>query len=34
MANSVCWYGHLLRKALEFEVKGQRAVKEDMEKAG
>ena len=24
MANSVRWYGHVLRKALDFEVEGQR----------
>ena len=24
MANSVRWYGHVLRKALDFEVGGQR----------
>ena len=23
MANSVCWYGHVLRRALDFEVEGQ-----------
>ena len=45
MANSVRWYGHVLRRevghvlkrALDFEVKGQRKkgkAKEDMEKAG
>ena len=42
MANSVCWYihvlrrenGHILRRALDFEVEGQRKVEEDMEKAG
>ena len=24
MANSVCWYGHVLRRALDFEVECQR----------
>ena len=24
MANSVCWYGNVLRRALDFEVEGQR----------
>ena len=24
MADSVCWYGHLLRRALDLEVEGQR----------
>ena len=24
MANSVCWYDHVLRRALSFEVEGQR----------
>ena len=24
MDNSVCWYGHVLRRALDFEVEGQR----------
>ena len=24
MANSVCWHGHVLRRALDFEVEGQR----------
>ena len=24
MANSVRWYGHVLRRALDFEVEGQR----------
>ena len=23
MANSVCWYGHVLRRALDCEVEGQ-----------
>ena len=23
VTNSVCWYGHVLRRALEFEVEGQ-----------
>ena len=41
IANSVPWYGHMLRegghiltRALDFEVEGQRKAKEDMEKAG
>ena len=42
MANSVHWYGHVLRRedghvlrrALDFEVEGQRKAKEYMEKAG
>ena len=24
MANSVCWYGHVLRRAFDFKVEGQR----------
>ena len=24
LANSVCWYGHVLRRALYFEVEGRR----------
>ena len=24
MANSSCWYGHVLRRALDFEVEGER----------
>ena len=40
-ANGVRWYGHVLRrddghvlrKALEFEVKGKRTTKEDVEDA-
>ena len=23
MANSICWYGHVLRRTLDFEVEGQ-----------
>ena len=42
MANSVRWYGHVLRREdghvlrmeLYFEVVGQRKAEEDMEKAG
>ena len=37
IANSVRWYGHVLRRALEFEVEGQktrREAEEDMEKVG
>ena len=42
MANSVRWYGHVLRRgdghvlrrALNFEVEGQRLAKENMVKAG
>ena len=44
MANSVCWYGHVLRRedghvsrrALDFKVEGKRKKKskEDIEKAG
>ena len=26
MANSVHWYGHVLRRALDFEVEGQRKL--------
>ena len=42
MENSVHWYGHVLRRedghvlrrALDFKVEGQRKAKEDMEEAG
>ena len=44
MANSVCWYGYVMRRALEFEVEGQRKkeglrrlinhVEEESEKVG
>ena len=41
-ANNVHWYshmlrrkdGHVLRRALDLEVEGQRKTEEDMEKAG
>ena len=34
MANSVRWYGHVLRMALDFEVEGKRKTEDDMENAG
>ena len=41
MANSVCWYGHVfrredghvLRRALDFDVDEESVVREDIEKA-
>ena len=32
MTNRVRWNGHVLRKALDFEVEGQRKAEDDMEK--
>ena len=34
MANSVRQYGHVVRRALDFEIESEREAKEDMEKAG
>ena len=34
IANSVRWYGHVVRRALDLEVEGQRETKEDEKKAG
>ena len=34
MADSVYWHGHVLRRALDFEVEGQREVKWNLEEAG
>ena len=28
ISSSVCWYGHVLRRALDFEVEGQRRKEE------
>ena len=32
MANSVCWYGHALRWALDFEIGSQRKLKRTWKK--
>ena len=34
IANSVRWYGHVVRRALDLEVEGERETKEDEKKAG
>ena len=36
MANSVCWYGHVLGRALDFEVEDQRKIgmSKDIKEAG